>query len=91
MRVLMRPDSTIAVASIDCASVTRRPSIICVGTPSFSVTSVSCGPPPCTNTTRMPSECSTAICSTSARVAAGSPNTPPPAFTTKVLPLKRRM
>ena len=32
-----------------------------------------------------------AICSMSARVATASPNTAPPAFTTKVLPLYMRM
>jgi len=35
-------------------SVTRRPCTMRVGTPSCSVISVSCGPPPCTNTTRTP-------------------------------------
>ena len=53
-RVLMRPLSTIEVASMAFWSVTRRPCTMRVGTPSASVISVSCGPPPCTNTTRTP-------------------------------------
>ncbi len=36
------------------ASVTRRPSTMRVVTPSAADTSVSCGPPPCTSTTRTP-------------------------------------
>ena len=54
MRVLMSPLSTIAVTSIDFWSVTRRPSTMRVGTPSATDSSVSCGPPPCTSTTRTP-------------------------------------
>ena len=52
--VLMRPLSTMEVASMAFWSVTRRPCTMRVGTPSASVISVSCGPPPCTNTTRTP-------------------------------------
>ena len=52
--VLMRPLSTIEVASMAFSSVTRRPCTMRVGTPMASVTCVSCGPPPCTITTLMP-------------------------------------
>ena len=54
MRVLIRPLSTIEVTSMDFASVTRRPLIICVSIPKLACSLSSCGPPPCTNTVFMP-------------------------------------
>jgi hypothetical protein len=54
IRVLISPLSTIVVTSIDCASVTRRPFTMRGSIPSERCISSSCGPPPCTSTTRMP-------------------------------------
>src|SRR5688572_16476943 len=91
MRVLMRPLRTIVVASIDRSSVMRRPRTMRGSMPSERCISSSCGPPPCTSTTRMPRWCRSAICSTSERVPARSPKIAPPALMTKTLPLYRRM
>ena len=52
--VLIRPLSTMAVTSMNFWSVMRRPSTMRLGLPSAADTSVSCGPPPCTSTTRTP-------------------------------------
>jgi hypothetical protein len=54
MRVLISPFSTIVDTSSVAASVTRRPSTICVERPRRFDSAVDCGPPPCTSTTRMP-------------------------------------
>ena len=44
-------DPSVSIAE---ASVTRRPCTMRVSTPSLAVISSTCGPPPCTSTTRMP-------------------------------------
>ena len=49
IRVLISPFSTIVETSSVCASVTRRPSTICVASPKRFDNCVDCGPPPCTS------------------------------------------
>src|ERR1035438_51861 len=62
-----------------------------VSMPSALCTMSSCGPPPCTSTTLMPTWLRIATCSMSPRVEASSANTAPPALMTKTLPLYMRM
>ena len=84
IRVLTVPFSTMVVTSRVCLSVTRRPPTIRVGTPSALASSVDWGPPPCTSTTRMPTWCSSATCSSRCRVASSEVKTSPPALRTKI-------
>ena len=81
--VLTAPLSVSTATSSVRWSVTRRPSIMVVESPSFSESAVVCGPPPWTSTTRMPNSRSTLTWSASARSAAGSPQMAPPALMTK--------
>ena len=89
MRVLISPFSTMVVTRSASESVTRRPPTKRVRTPSFCDSSVDCGPPPWTSTTRTPSSKSSATCSTRSRMLASAATAAPPVLMTKVLPPKR--
>ena len=83
---LREPPQTILTASSDCASVTRRPATRRGSKPRRRDRALTCGPPPCTTTRRMPIELRSAIWPASPSRASPSASTSPPSFSTKVEP-----
>ena len=91
MSRLTLPTSTIRAMSRVSASVTRRPSRNSDSLPRRAMSSPIWGPPPCTTTTLIPTECSSTMSAAKLSARAGSVMALPPYLTTIVVPQKRRM
>ena len=91
MSRLTLPTSTMRAMSRVSASVTRRPSRNSDTLPSRSMSSPIWGPPPCTTTTRMPTEWSSTMSAAKDSASSGSVMALPPYFTTTVWPQNSRM